>query len=130
MLVSKGLVIADPWIGYILDGKKTWEMRSSNTSARGPIGLIRKGTGAIWGIAKLVDVGRSLSQAEMLATIDKHCIPAGMIQSGEVKKWATPWILADILRLPKPVRYSHPSGAVTWVKLSEAVTQEIGNQLG
>ena len=98
MLVTRGLVIADPWIGYLLEGRKTWEMRSSNTSVRGPIALIRKGTGAIWGIAKLVDVGQPLSQAKMLASIDKHCIPAGMIQSGEVEKWATPWILADIVR--------------------------------
>ena len=32
MRISKGLIIADPWIDYILDGKKTWEMRSSETS--------------------------------------------------------------------------------------------------
>jgi hypothetical protein len=43
MRVTKGLIIADPWIGYVLEGSKTWEMRSSKTSVRGPFGLIRKG---------------------------------------------------------------------------------------
>jgi hypothetical protein len=28
MQVTKGLIIADPWIGYVLDGSKTWEMRN------------------------------------------------------------------------------------------------------
>ena len=40
----KGLIIADPWIGYIISGTKTWEMRSRNTTIRGRIALIRKGS--------------------------------------------------------------------------------------
>lgn len=129
MQIAKGLIIADPWIGYILDGSKTWEMRSSETSVRGPLALIRKGTGAIWGIATLVDVGRTLTPAEMVASIDKHCIPADMIRSGEVAKWNVPWILSDIRRLATPVAYEHPNGAVTWVNLAEHVSQGIAAQL-
>jgi hypothetical protein len=129
MQVTKGLIIADPWIGYVLDGSKTWEMRSSKTSVRGPFGLIRKGTGAIWGIATLADVGRALTPTEMLASCDKHRIPAEMIRSGQVAKWNTPWILADVRRLAKPVRYDHPSGAVTWVNLADDVSRAITGQL-
>ena len=40
--VLQGLVIDEPWIGMLLAGKKTWEMRSAPTSKRGTIGLIRK----------------------------------------------------------------------------------------
>lgn len=79
MQVTKGLVIADPWIGYILDGSKTWEMRSSETSVRGPFALIRKGTGAVWGVATLANVGWALTPEEMLETVNKHRIPAEMI---------------------------------------------------
>jgi hypothetical protein len=39
----RGLIIDEPWIGYIISGTKTWEMRSRNTAIRGSIGLIRKG---------------------------------------------------------------------------------------
>jgi hypothetical protein len=129
MRIAKGLIIADPWIGYILDGRKTWEMRSTETSVRGPFALIRKGAGAVWGIATLVDVGRSLTPSEMLTSFDKHKIPPDMIRSGQVAKWNTPWILTDIRSLPMPVPYSHPSGAVTWVNLAEDVSQAIAGQL-
>ncbi len=39
-----GLVIDKPWIDYILEGKKTWEMRSQATKNRGLIALIRNQT--------------------------------------------------------------------------------------
>jgi hypothetical protein len=71
MKISRGLIIDDPWITYILEGTKDWEMRSTSTSQRGWFGLIRKGTGQIFGIANLVDCGASLSQQEMLETIEK-----------------------------------------------------------
>lgn len=128
--VSKGLVIDDPWIGYLLDGSKTWEMRSRPVSFRGWFGLIRKGTGAIYGVARLVDVRPALSVEEMVAAHDKHRIPESMIHSGAVAKWTTPWMLADIRKLSKPVSYRHPSGAVSWVELEPQVTAAIAAQLG
>lgn len=130
MKITKGLVVDDPWIGYLLDGSKTWEMRSSVPSFRGWFGLIRKGTGAVHGIARLADVGRPLSAEEMLASIDRHRIPAEMIRSGKVAKWNTPWIIADARRLPVPVPYRHPYGAVTWVNFDPEVVDAIAAQTG
>lgn len=114
MIVTKGLIVADPWIGYLLDGSKTWEMRSSGASHRGWFGLIRKSSGAVCGIARLVDVGAPLSPTEMIAAFKQHRIPTHMILSGEVAKWNTPWKLADLQRLARPVPYKHKNGAVTW----------------
>jgi hypothetical protein len=128
MQVSKGLIIADPWMTYILNGSKIWEMRSSETSMRGPFGLIRKGTGVICGLATLTGVGRRLSPDEMIASFDKHRIPADMIRSGQVAKWNVPWMLADVHPLGLPVPYNHPSGAVTWVNLSADVSRAIAAQ--
>jgi hypothetical protein len=90
MHIVQGLIIADPWIGYILDGSKTWEMRSSPTQVRGAFALIRKGTGAVSGVATLAGVGWALTPAQMLETCHLHQIPAEMIRSGEVAKWNTP----------------------------------------
>lgn len=103
MKITKGLIIADPWIGYILKGEKTWEMRSTGSSHRGWFGLIRKGTGAVWGVAKIAEVGTPLSPYEMIKNEDKHRIPAEMIKSGEVSKWNTPWILRDVTPFKNPV---------------------------
>lgn len=128
--IRKALIVADPWIGYLLDGSKTWEMRSSHTSHRGWFGLIRKGSGAIQGVARLVEVGSPLSPAEMVGSFERHRIPADRIISGEVAKWNTPWKLADVCRLDVPVPYRHRSGAVTWVSLEESVSDAIERQVG
>ena len=130
MRITKGLIIADPWIGYILDGTKDWEMRSSGVSHRGWFGLIRKGTGAIYGVARLIEVGAPLSLTEMIGTFERHRIPEHMIRSGEVAKWNTPWKLADVRRLDQPVSYRHKSGAVTWVELDDMAIDGLSRQLG
>lgn len=125
MTVTRGLIIADPWIGHILDGRKDWEMRSQATSVRGWFGLIRKGSGTVVGLARLVECGRVLDQAEMIANFDHHRIPAEMIRRGEVAKWVVPWKLADVVPLPRSVPYEHKAGAVTWVTLSPDVSQQL-----
>ena len=129
MKISSGLIIADPWIGHILDGSKIWEMRSTPTSRRGWIGLIRKGTSEVHGIVRIVDCGYPLSEIEMLAAQNYHCIPEHMIRSGQVSKWVTPWKLADVFRLPKPIPYLHRSGAVTWVSFDENVQDALSHQI-
>jgi hypothetical protein len=127
--VTKGLVIDDPWIELILSGSKTWEMRSTKTSFRSWFGLIRKGSGAVWGVARLDDVGATMTPDEMVATVEKHRILEAMIRSGAIAKWNTPWKLADSRRFARPVPYRHPYGAVTWVSLDAAVTEIIAAQL-
>ncbi len=39
----RGLVIRDPWIGHILAGRKTGEIRSTASKVRERIALIRGG---------------------------------------------------------------------------------------
>jgi hypothetical protein len=127
--ITKALIVADPWIEYLLNGTKDWEMRSSGASHRGWFGLIRKGSGAVHGVARLVDVGAPLSPEQMIANFAHHRIPEAMIRSGEVAKWNTPWKLTDVRRLLRPVPYRHKSGAVTWVELDEIAIAGIAQQL-
>ncbi|HMN15129.1 MAG TPA: ASCH domain-containing protein [Bellilinea sp.] len=125
----KGLVVREPWIDLILSGEKAWEMRSRKTSYRGPVALIRKGSGTIVGVADLVGIRPPLSRAEMIDAYPLHCIPRDLIERGEVAKWTTPWVLANVRRLASPVSYEHPAGAVTWVRLSPAVLLAVEAQL-
>ena len=127
--VSKGLVIDAPWISLILGGQKDWEMRSTGTSHRGWFGLIWKGMGCVYGIARLAGVGDPIGMREMIEAFEHHRIPEEMVRSGAVAKWNRPWFLADVIRLPAPVRYKHPNGAVTWVELSENVSLAINDQI-
>jgi hypothetical protein len=123
--VTRGLIIANPWIGHILEGRKDWEMRSQATSIRGWFGLIQKGSGHVVGLARLADCGKALTPSEMIANINHHQIPEDMIRRGEVAKWVIPWKLADIIPLERPVPYQHKSGAVTWVAFSSEETREL-----
>jgi hypothetical protein len=129
MRVNKGLVIDAPWISLILSGQKDWEMRSTGTTHRGWFGLIWKGMGSVYGVARLTGVGAPLSMEEMVEVFEHHRIPEEMIRSGAVAKWNRPWFLADVIRLPTPVRYKHPNGAVTWVEFAEHVSFAIETQL-
>lgn len=127
--VTKALVIADPWIGLIIDGYKTWEMRSRSTNIRGRIGLIRKGTGKICGVANLVSCGDPLTPDEMIHYFAKHRIPETMIRSGQVAKWNRPWMLEEVRSLGTPVPYKPKPGAVIWVSLDAKVVDAINHQI-
>lgn len=123
----KGLVIDEPWIRLITDGKKTWEMRSRDTQVRGRIALIKKGSGTVMGVADLVGTRPRLSRAELRTNVDKHCVPADHI--GDDFKHSSAWVLERARPLRSAVPYRHPSGAVIWVNLDRAVTTAIEAQL-
>lgn len=111
--ITKGLIVAEPWVSKILSGDKTWEMRSSKTKIRGRIALIKKGTGTIVGTVELYDC---LScDPEKLPMGVSHCIPRSMCHVFE--KWNVAWKLKEVKPLLKPLPYNHKRGAVVWVNL-------------
>ena len=128
-VLTSGLVIDTPHIDRILAGEKVWEMRSSRTATRGLIALIRKGSGQVVGVARLVDVLGPLSLDERLAAIGRHRIEEDRLRSGEVDKWNHAWVLEGARRLDDPVSYEHPSGAVIWVRLTPSVVERVCAQI-
>lgn len=107
-----GLIIKDPWIDLILDGKKTWEIRGSNTNMRGTIALIKSGTGQIYGTALLTNSFRITDDA-LRQGHRNHRIP----DVADITYLAPhAWVLDDPVRWDKPLPYKHPQGAVIWVK--------------
>ena len=118
----KGLIIDEPWIGLILLGKKTWEMRKTACHHRGRIALIRKGSGQIVGTADVINSLQTLDTAKAYARAEpQHRIPVGRQDLAFRDGWRTPWVLADARPLDAPVPYKHPSGAVIWVNLDPEV---------
>lgn len=115
--IERALVVDAPWIDLILDGGKDWEMRTRATRVRGPVGLVRSGSGLVVGVVEVVGSLGPLSPAEMLANAERHRIPADLIESGAVAKWRHAWVLRSAARLRAPVPYRHPRGAVIWVTL-------------
>lgn len=125
---TRALIIDEPWIGMILAGRKTWEMRSRATSLRGRIGLIRKRSGLVVGTAELVDCLQPLDAAGMAANADRHGIASGWQAEALAFGWTVPWVLRDARSLAWPVPYRHPAGAVGWVVLEPSVTEAIAGR--
>jgi ASCH domain len=123
----KGLIIDEPWLGMIIAGKKTWEMRSKNTLIRGRIALIRKGSKAVIGVADLVGTVPKLSRSELQASVAKHQVPESEIEKGF--KHNTAWVLERARPLHQPVPYCHPAGAVIWVNLDPQIAAAIDGEL-
>ncbi len=109
----KGLIIKSPWIDLILQGKKTWEIRGSNTSIRGRIGLIQSGTGMVYGTVELVD-SKHLNLDEYQHSAAYHRIE---VYHDAPYERIHAWVLANPVRWAEPVPYVHPRGAVIWVNL-------------
>ncbi|AKA44393.1 ASCH domain-containing protein [Paenibacillus polymyxa] len=111
----KGLIVRLPWIDYILDGFKTWEIRGSSTKNRGKIALIQSQSGLIVGTANLIDC-KPLSLSEYQRSTSLHCIE-NCLEAPYKNMHA--WILTDAVRLQTPIPYIHPQGAVIWVNLDK-----------
>jgi hypothetical protein len=122
----KALVIDEPWITKILSGEKIWEMRKRNCKIRGPIALIKKGSGHVIGIAEITDCREPLDSLEDYAATERfHHIPPERQARAFADGWRTPWVIRNAKRLAKPIAYVHPSGAVIWVNLAPEVTTQI-----
>lgn len=111
----KGLIIKEPWIDYILDNKKIWEIRGTATTIRGKILLIKSGTGCIWGEATLIDCV-SVTHEQLCDSFDLHRIPIADISNMRYKK-PYAWVLDKPRRFNIPIPYKHPNGAIIWVNI-------------
>jgi hypothetical protein len=113
---SKGLIIRQPWISAILDGRKIWELRGSSTRVRGRIGLIASGTGTILGEVDIVGIDGPLTLSDLVENEARHLVTIG--KSSPIRyKSVYAWVMARPHRYEKPVPYSHPQGAVIWVNI-------------
>lgn len=114
--LERALIIRQPHIGHILDGMKTWEMRSKPTKIRGRIGLIEAGSGLIVGEAE-IDRMQSAPKSYRARHMTRayHRIPED--RYGVMDKWCWAWVLSNVIRYDEPIPYDHPRGAVIWVSL-------------
>lgn len=125
---NKALIIREPWIEHILAGRKTWEMRSSPTHIRGPIGLIRQGSSMVVGIADLVESKPRQTAAQLAETCHYHAIPKDEVAAALKRGRHYPWVLCNARRLKHPVPAGQKPGQVIWVSLSAKVVAAIKRQ--
>ena len=112
----KGLIIKEPYIDWILDGKKIWEIRGSNTKVRGKIALIKSGTHYIFGSVELVDSIGPLGLKDLKEKSLNLNYKKEQIKSLPYKKTYA-WVLTKPKWYSKPIQYKTKPGAVIWVNL-------------
>jgi len=122
ILPKKGLIIRKPYITRILNGTKTWEMRTRFSYPQGRIALIEAGSGMI--VGECVHHGSKppiMDFAQFIETSGFHGMDldeANLV----INKWDVPWLLSDVKKYKKPIPYKHPQGAVIWVNLEGATS--------
>lgn len=126
--ITRGLIIRAEPIEKILNGVKTWEMRSRPVELRGTIALVKKGTKAVYGVADIVDCRGPLSHSERLANEHLHGITPERWADPDVAKYHYAWVLANVRRLKHPVPYEH-KGGVQFVTLDDGVAAQIEHAL-
>ena len=116
----RGLMVRDPFATQLLNGEKVWEIRGRPTQIRGPVVIVKSGTGHAYGTANLV---RVLGPLEVEDLIDAKELPeserAEIITVGLPYAKTYAYVFSDPKWFEKPLPYNHPSGAVTWVRLSD-----------
>lgn len=116
----RGLMIRDPYASQILNGQKIWEIRGRPTQIRGPVVIVKSGTGRAFGTANLV---RVLGPLEPEDLEQAHELPERERVEVALSGLPYPKTYAYVFTNPQwfehPIPYKHASGAVTWVRLPE-----------
>jgi hypothetical protein len=115
--ITRGLLILKEPLDKILAGTKTWEVRGKATALRGPIALIQSKLGQVVGTCEVIDVVGPLSLAEL----KRNARRTGFQPSQLPYLTTYAWVLRSAQRLPDPIPYRHPPGAVIWVRLEPRV---------
>lgn len=107
------LTIKPQWLRLILEGKKTWEIRSNDLKQLGPVHLSPSGTNDIVATCEISQCVR-LTPGIFYDSIAKHRLS----ELGEVKyKNPYAWVLTNVKRVDPPLVYKHKIGAVIFTRL-------------
>lgn len=120
----RALVIKEPFVSQILDGNKQWEIRGSRTNVRETIALIAGGSGTVVGVCELINCLGPLTAQQFKENARK----AGMRpEEAKLGYYANTyaWVVKNPRRFKNPLPYKHPSGAIIWVTLDEAVEKSV-----
>jgi hypothetical protein len=116
----RGLLERDPYASQLLDGEKIWEIRGRSTHIRGPILIVKSGTGQLYGTADLVRVLGPLELEDLAAAPELPVQERAHHRTNGLPYAKTyAYVFSNPRWFKRPIPYRHPSGAVTWVRLPE-----------
>lgn len=111
-----GLIIKKKWLDLIVSGKKTLEIRGSNTTKIDQdIYLLESGTRRVRAICKIYAT-YPISCSNWSEEREKHCVDISYRDLKNRYKNPYAWVLSNIEPMDDILYYEHPQGAVIWVK--------------
>lgn len=111
-----GLIIKKKWLDLIIGGKKTIEIRGSNTQKQNEtIYLLESGTHRVVATA-VISSTYPISRSDWSEGRDRHCVNASYAELKKRYKTPYAWVLSKIQPIEDIWYYGHPQGAVIWVK--------------
>ena len=110
-----GLIVPQPHLTDVLEGRAPWDRRAFSTRKRGRIALIDAEIGVVAGFADLSDV-RKIGYAQFLEQFGGHRVNADM--------WAQhrtyyEFVLKKITRARSEIRVDLSGGETVWVELPD-----------
>lgn len=118
-----GLIIKNKWLDFIISGKKTIEIRGSNTKKKGEkIYLLESGTNKIAATC-VIGTTYPITCSDWSEEREKHCIDISYADLKKRYKNPYAWVLKDIQPIEDTWYYKHPKGAVIWIKNVEPIKE-------
>ena len=114
--MGKALIVKPYWVDFLLKGEKTLEIRGSHTQIRGTIGVVKSGTGLIYGTVEVVE-SVALDDKTYEERRSEHRVPAPFedIPYRQVCGWKVQNPI--LFQTPRP--YHHKQGCVIWVNVPD-----------
>lgn len=123
-----GLIIKKKWIDLILSGKKTLEIRGSDTHKIGEtIYILESGSHRVRGTCKIVG-SRFITYQNWDSLKEQACLDIPMTALNKKYHIAYAWELSEIEEWEDISYYKHPKGAVIWVKNVEPSDEMADNE--
>ncbi len=110
---ERSLVVREPWASYIVQGRKTWEIRRYPTRIRGRIGIVSP-RGLI-GAVRLVRVLGPFTVEELLEEVEKHLAPEEFLRAYAQERPLWAWELEEAEEFAEPYEVERPGGPRIWV---------------
>ncbi|RWY79148.1 RNA-binding protein [Rhizobium leguminosarum] len=124
---AKGLIVREPWVSALVDGRKKWELRGSKTAHRGSTAFIAAGSGLVLGEAILVDVVGPLDRDSLSGSKNLHLVDLDWETIALPYRATFAWVFENAVRYHRPIPYIHPRGAVIWVDLSKTAREVLAD---
>lgn len=122
----RGLIVRDPYASQLLDGEKIWEIRGKPTQIRGPVVIVKAGTGKAFGTANLVRVLGPLDLDDLVTASELPDEERDELRhDGLPYRKTYAYVFTNPRRFEQPISYLHRSGAVTWVRLPQLNLNDI-----